>query len=235
MEGWKLPAGSQGAGPSVSSKQRNRSSWQLFPGASPTQLCGPPKAFEKVQAHPQASLSSPSPSSELHGSCPTAQARSSWGSPTACLLGKTVKKTIALQMSHPMPFSEEQGAPVSFLQAYLQLLLPLPSQPHPSLSMQLFPLAPWAPGKALPPIVPSLCCQGLRRTGNTCTFSERGPTVYASTKPHVDMIQPAPSTQGSRFQLMPMVFPSLQHPITEPVWSLLEGALTSYQSPTTGY
>ena len=82
----------------LGNEQRSRSSWQLFPGASPTQLCGPPKAFEKVQARPQASPSSPNPSSELHGSCPTAQARSSWAYPSACLLEKTVKKTIALQM-----------------------------------------------------------------------------------------------------------------------------------------
>lgn len=72
-------------------EQRSHSSWQLFP-----ELCGLPKAFEKVQASPQVSPISPNPSSELHSSCPTAQARSSGAAPTACLLEKIVKKTIVL-------------------------------------------------------------------------------------------------------------------------------------------
>ena len=67
------------------------------------------------------------------------------------------------------------------------------------------------------------------------TTVREDPQVCASAKPRVDMTQPALSTWGSHFQLISVAFPSLQHPITGPVWSLLGGALPSYQSPTTVY
>lgn len=82
MEGWKLPAGSQGVGPSAGHKQRSSSSWQPFPGASSTRLHEPPEAFEKMQACPQGSPSSLNPSSKPHGSCPTACVRCSWAPPS---------------------------------------------------------------------------------------------------------------------------------------------------------
>ena len=144
--------------------------------------------------------------------------------------GRLLKKQSLFRCSIPCPSQGSRGAPVSFSfsQAYLQFLLPLPSQPHSSLSSQLFPPAPWDPRKTLPPMAPSLCCLGLRRAGNARMVS-------VSAKSHMDMTQPALSTWGSHFQLMSVAFPSLQHPVTGPVWSLLGEDLPSYQSPTTGY
>lgn len=118
-------------------EQRSHSSWQLFPEASPTQLCGLPKAFEKAQASPQVSPISPNPSSELHSSCPAAQARSSGASPTACLLEKIVKKKQSLsRRSIPCPSQSSRGAPVSFFLIGTSATLSSTAFPAPSLALQ---------------------------------------------------------------------------------------------------
>lgn len=120
----------------MSSKQRSWSSWLLFPCASLTQLHTSPKDFEKVQACPQAPVSFPS--REPHSSCSTAQAVSSPQMPV--LWGRLSRKQSLSRCGILCPSWTSRGplVPFFFSQASLQLL-PLPSQPNPSLSSQISP------------------------------------------------------------------------------------------------
>lgn len=145
------------------------SSLRLLPPSSvgfqkPLRKCRPLHKSPRSPPTPVASCTAPVPQLKLEVQ----------GPPQPLVFWRRLsKKQSFSRCSIPCPSQSSRGAPVSFSfsQAHLQLHLPLPSQPHPSLSSQLFPPVPRTSRKTLPPIAPSLCCQGLRRTGDACMVS----------------------------------------------------------------
>lgn len=136
------------------SEQSSCSSWQPFPSASPTQLCGPQKPLRKCRPVHKAPRAPLAPAASCMAPVPQLKLEVHGPPQPLVFWGRLSRKQSFSRCSIPHPSQSSRGAPVSFSfsQTYLQLLLPLPSQPHPSLSSQLLP-----PGKTLPPIVSSLC------------------------------------------------------------------------------
>lgn len=151
--------------------------------------------------------SSPSPSSKQQGSCPTAQYRSSWAAPSACLLGKIVKRTITVQMEHPLPFSGQQGSSSFFLSS-TSAASSSTAFPAPSITFQIaFPLL---QGRPCHPFHPHSSIRGSEGQGTLAWLGSEDPQVCGSAKLHVDITQPAPNTHIS--SSCPQPFPAFSIP-----------------------